>query len=372
MPSSITFSDGSVIAYTDAADGTKLRTVHKIGSTTTTTDYCSNVIYENNTAKLLLTEEGYVSLNDNKYHYYLKDHQGNNRVVINQSGGVEKTNHYYPFGGVFAGTNSVQPYKYNGKEYDDRKGLNWYDYGARHYDAALGRWHVVDLLAEERYGYSVYVYVQNNPINRVDNTGMLDDWVEDVKKKIYWDPKAVSQETTKEGEIYLGKTVVVFNGSLNEKLGKGDNFFGEGAILANVTVYGPKGSDDVKQYKGYTMSSDSELFGVVANGIYDVNRISSQERKGPYKSEWTLNKRGRVPALNNYNPAYPKRNPGYLDGVFIHRSNNNGFAGKFWNNQKHKYSGVSEGCLLIAPNQWDNFNEQLNTIDKFRLQIIRE
>ena len=89
LPSSITFSDGSMITYTYAADGTKLRTVHKTGGTITTTDYCGNVIYENNTAKLLLTEEGYVSLNDNKYHYYLKDHQGNNRVVINQSGGVK-------------------------------------------------------------------------------------------------------------------------------------------------------------------------------------------------------------------------------------------------------------------------------------------
>ena len=63
LPGSITFSDGSVITYTYGADGTKLRTVHKIGSTITTTDYCGNVIYENNTAKLLLTEEGYVSLN---------------------------------------------------------------------------------------------------------------------------------------------------------------------------------------------------------------------------------------------------------------------------------------------------------------------
>ncbi len=72
LPSSISFSDGSSITYTYAADGTKLRAVHKIGSATTTTDYCGNVIYENNTAKLLLTGEGYVSLNDNKYHYYLK------------------------------------------------------------------------------------------------------------------------------------------------------------------------------------------------------------------------------------------------------------------------------------------------------------
>ena len=173
LPSSITFSDGSSITYTYAADGTKLRTVHKIGSVTTTTDYCGNVIYENNTAKLLLTEEGYVSLNDNKHHYYLQDHQGNNRVVINQSGSVEEMNHYYPFGGVFAGTNNVQPYKYNGKEYDNRKGLNWYDYGARYYDAALGRWHVVDALGEKYYPWSTYTYCLNNPILFIDKDGLM-------------------------------------------------------------------------------------------------------------------------------------------------------------------------------------------------------
>ena len=75
----VTFSDGSTIAYTYGADGTKLKTVHKTGSTTTTTDYCGNVVYENGVQKLLLTDEGYVTLSDSKYHYYLKDHQGNNR-----------------------------------------------------------------------------------------------------------------------------------------------------------------------------------------------------------------------------------------------------------------------------------------------------
>ena len=85
--------------------------------------------------KLLLTEEGYVDLSASTpaYYYYLKDHQGNNRVVVSSGGTVEEVNHYYPFGGVFAST-SVQPYKYNGKELDTKKGLNWYDYGARHYD----------------------------------------------------------------------------------------------------------------------------------------------------------------------------------------------------------------------------------------------
>ncbi len=53
LPNTVTFSDGSTITYIYGADGTKLRTVHKIGSTTTTTDYCGNVIYENGVQKLL-------------------------------------------------------------------------------------------------------------------------------------------------------------------------------------------------------------------------------------------------------------------------------------------------------------------------------
>ena len=171
LPNVVTFSDGSTITYTYGADGTKLRTVHKIGSTITTTDYCGNVVYENGVQKLLLTEEGYVTLSDSKYHYYLKDHQGNNRVVISQSGTVEETNHYYPFGGAFASTSNVQPYKYNGKELDSKKGLNWYDYGARHYDAALGRFTTNDRFAEKYYSMSPYQYGANNPVNNIDVNG---------------------------------------------------------------------------------------------------------------------------------------------------------------------------------------------------------
>ena len=82
LPGAVTFIDGNRITYTYAADGTKLRTVHGIGGASTTTDYCTNVIYENGTAKFLLTEKGYVSLNNLRYHYYLKDHQGNVRMTI--------------------------------------------------------------------------------------------------------------------------------------------------------------------------------------------------------------------------------------------------------------------------------------------------
>ena len=176
LPSRVTFSDGSTIVYTYAADGTKLRTVHTISGTSTQKDYCANVVYENGVQKMLLTEEGYVDLSVSTpaYYYYLKDHQGNNRVVVSSGGTVAEVNHYYPFGGVFASSGNMQPYKYNGKELDTKKGLNWYDYGARHYDATLGRWFSVDPLAEKSYAWSPYVYCKNTSLNRIDIGGATD------------------------------------------------------------------------------------------------------------------------------------------------------------------------------------------------------
>ena len=225
LPSAVTFSDGSTIVYTYAADGAKLKTVHKIGGTTTTTDYCGNVIYENGVQKLLLTEEGYVTLSDGKYHYYLKDHQGNNRVVINQSGTVEEANHYYPFGGVFASTGNTQPYKYNGKELDAKKGLNWYDYGVRMYDAALGRFATVDPSAENYFNTSLYAYCGNNPISRIDPTGA--DWYEDKQGNLRWQE---GSEALK-GYTNIGSSASIALGNDNYL-----NFYQNGGILANQAV----------------------------------------------------------------------------------------------------------------------------------------
>ena len=67
----------------------------------------------------------------------------------------------------------VYSFKYNGKEFDSKNGLNWYDYGARHYDAALGRFTTVDPLGEVDYGIASYTYCSNNPILYIDPTGTL-------------------------------------------------------------------------------------------------------------------------------------------------------------------------------------------------------
>ncbi|MBB4038263.1 RHS repeat-associated protein, partial [Dysgonomonas hofstadii] len=81
---------------------------------------------------------------------------------------------YYPFGMAMAESTSqsTQPYKYNGKELDKTHGLNLYDYSARYYDGALGRFTTVDPLAEKYYSWSPYAYCANNPIKFIDPTGM--------------------------------------------------------------------------------------------------------------------------------------------------------------------------------------------------------
>jgi len=138
-------------------------------------DYCGNCIYENGTLRRILVEGGYITFDSSQpvYHFYLKDHLGNNRVVANVSGEVEQVNHYYPYGGLMAESTGgdVQRYKYNGKELDRMLGLDWYDYGARHYDGALTVWGTMDPLCEKYYNISPYVYCGNNPINAFDPDG---------------------------------------------------------------------------------------------------------------------------------------------------------------------------------------------------------
>ena len=142
-------------------------------------DYCGNCIYENGTLKMILIEDGYVTFDSNSqpvYHFYLQDHLGNNRVVANASGQVEQVNHYYPYGGLMAESTGcdVQRYKYNGKELDRMLGLDWYDYGARHYDGALTMWGTMDPLCEKNPDVTPYHYCHNNPFNRVDPDGKDD------------------------------------------------------------------------------------------------------------------------------------------------------------------------------------------------------
>ena len=164
--------------WTYDAQGTKLRSTFFSMSPYVyyNEDYCGSFVFRDNELERVHFDEGYITLEGNNtqiLHYYLKDHQGNVRMVV-ENGPNEQTNEYYPYGGLTYNsdlTNTVQPYKYNGKELDRIHGLDMYDYGARQYDPNIGRFTQVDPLAEKYYHLSPYAYCANNPVNLVDLNG---------------------------------------------------------------------------------------------------------------------------------------------------------------------------------------------------------
>jgi RHS repeat-associated protein len=116
------------------------------------------------------------------------------RDIIQDAGGqppasptpnTDQVTEYYPFGMSISKNFTTTPankFKYNGKlrrsrnpdpsgEEQEMPG-RWLDYGARFYDAQLGRWHSVDPLAENYRRWTPYNYCVNNPMRFIDPDGM--------------------------------------------------------------------------------------------------------------------------------------------------------------------------------------------------------
>jgi len=124
----------------------------------------------------------------------MKDHLGNTRATYAPAvPGLAQTaeyQHYYPFGmqlealGYSSGADLPNNYLYNGKELQLEYGLEWYDYGARFYDAQIGRWHCSDPLAEQSRKWSPYNYCKNNPLRFIDPDGRADFSFDDILDNI--------------------------------------------------------------------------------------------------------------------------------------------------------------------------------------------
>ena len=164
--------------YAYSADGVKL----SVSDGANGYDYLGSLIYVRTNGSLSLDRalfDGGALRPNGAVDYFVKDHLGSVRVIVDQAGTVREQNDYYPFGercpeSTYA-VSSVNRYKFNGKEEQTVGDLGMLDYGARMYQAGIGRWFVPDPLAEKYYSVSPYAYCRNNPIRFVDPDGMKID-----------------------------------------------------------------------------------------------------------------------------------------------------------------------------------------------------
>ncbi len=174
LPSKYTKGSQNLL-YTYDATGRKL--TKQLG--TSVTQYVDGIQYKDGAIEFIQTEEGRMVPNGSSfiYEYFLRDHLGNVRAVVDHTGVVKQIQDYFPFGmemnpGNTFSSSPINQYKYNGKEKQVELGLDQLDYGARFYDPVIGRWGSVDPLAEAFDNVSPYNYGMNNPMRFVDPTGM--------------------------------------------------------------------------------------------------------------------------------------------------------------------------------------------------------
>jgi len=147
--------------------------------------------------------------------------------LTHTTGPIVRMDDYYPFGMVYKTSELdgklTNKFLYNGKEKQEL--TDWYDYGARMYDPALGRWHTIDPMAEKYPIINPYNYCFNNPVNLFDPDGMDPD--SDEQKLINYYQNLGYNVNSIEGVKDAVATIEKVNNVLSE--------YGEESSISQVT-----------------------------------------------------------------------------------------------------------------------------------------
>ncbi|WP_079242216.1 DUF6443 domain-containing protein [Chryseobacterium indologenes] len=256
--------------------------------------------------RIIPTSEGYYDALLNKYVYNFTDHLGNVRLSYTDTNGdgiiqprryntstcspkfgclgewkpgeIVEVNTYYPFGllhNYTATTQNAYQYKYNGKELQES---GMYDYGARFYMPDIGRWGVVDPLAEKMRRWSPYTYAFDNPIMFIDPDGRQGiDIIILTTNGSFKASKEVLYKTPEGKRLWdkygTSKTDDIYIDSKN---------FGSGSSTIAETVRDVKSMGLVKDGKvsipeGYSNMSEFNNLDISQSGDKNVHLISLNE-----------------------------------------------------------------------------------------------
>jgi RHS repeat-associated protein len=189
---------------------------------------------------------------------------------------------------VVTSTNPASKLLYNGKELQDELGLNMYDYGARNYDPALGRWMNIDPHSENYFSISPYTSFVNNPISFIDPTGKDILFWQVNEKSGEWEQVAFNKldKNIQKGIEAFGKTKAGYS-FLSSFAKKGDKIgslsFGKDGKYSKHDLYLNEVEGDTG-YEGETQSpsirKDGITFGINLNKDIENPGINVAETLG--------------------------------------------------------------------------------------------
>jgi len=347
----------TVASYNWLSDGTKCGVVDNSGNGY---DYTGSLIYSRSgstrTLESIENGAGRICYSGGTYNpfYYLTDHLGSTRAISNSSGTVVERNDYYPFGGQHENSSYPQlagnRFKYNGKELQTTGNTGFLDYGTRMYDDVIGRWSVIDPMAEKYAKFTPYSYVANRPIifidpdgkdqvnynkedsysngistNYVDQNGRTVFETNDGRDDVYMVPPQMMNEFMNNIQFYNSS-----NSSYYNSIGWNDywrsqfilvipgnilnSFHSTTARKAYIDYYFSGDLSDWTRFLFYEVGGqwcDPELVSLgLSFGVNGLNSISNAVRNGATEAKWIygafkseakwasqLSKRGWTPAL---------------------------------------------------------------------------
>lgn len=278
------------------------------------------------------------------FYYYIKNHLGSTMCVVDKNGNKINATQYYAYGKANDLISSSMPVDvtetFTGKELDEDGteeelginggGVGSYYFDVRYYDPEIGQFQSCDIMNEF---WSPYNYGPGNPISGTDPDGL--DWYY-VNENVEWiDQTEEYAYLNNEGYMTvapsLGERYVEFYGSTS--------YYNEIGLGATAVVYAPGG--EINVFDARTQPS-LPFMPTLKEGPYSAT-VGFHKMSYP---ALRLSNGGNVPTTN----INPKTGTSFASGVNIHKAGKGNYTGWFG-----LFQGVSEACLLIDRNRYNEF-----------------